>query len=105
MAKLEQRAATLSESEPCASCGRPVGELPLEADAQAQLPPYMLFPTGNAFHGSCLAREVSELAPPSQKARLQELMGRRKKVSISSKITESVWLPKHLLTESVFCTA
>ena len=80
IAKLEQRAGTLSEAEPCASCGRPVGEAPAEGEASKLLPPYFLFPSGNAFHGSCLAREVLELAPQSQKQRLQQLLDTGQKV-------------------------
>lgn len=80
MAKLEQRAGTLSEAEPCASCGRPVGEAAAEAEASNKLPPYFLFPSGNAFHGSCLAREVLELAPQTQRQRLHRLLGTSQKV-------------------------
>ena len=80
IAKLEQRAGTLSEAEPCASCGRPVGEAPAEGEASSSLPPYFLFPSGNAFHGTCLAREVLHLAPHSQRQRLQKLIDTSQKV-------------------------
>ena len=97
MAKLDQRAGTLSEAEPCASCGRPVGEVPVDVRTPNRLPPYFLFPTGNAFHGSCLAREVLELAPSSQRERLLDLMSQSKKVSnvyteFACKATSLVWL-------------
>ena len=81
LAQLERRTATLSETEPCASCGRPVGGAAVESEGFNYLPPYLLFPTGNAFHGVCLAKAVLEVAPPTQRQRLQKLMSRRKKVS------------------------
>lgn len=74
MAKLEQRTATLSEVEPCASCGRAVGASPPSEAPATALPPYFLFPTGNAFHGTCLTREVLALATASQRQRLHNLL-------------------------------
>ena len=40
------------------------------------LPPFYLFPTGNAFHGSCLAAEVATLSTPANKKRIQGLVQR-----------------------------
>ena len=85
MATLEQRTATLSEAEPCASCCRPLGGGPPEDTPDSGiLPPYLLFPTGNAFHGMCLAREVLALATPSQKQRLQDLLPHSRLVRLIS---------------------
>lgn len=44
------------------------------------MPRLFLFPTGNAFHGSCLCAEVAALAPPPQQARIQRLLERLAKV-------------------------
>jgi hypothetical protein len=40
------------------------------------MPKLYLFPTGNAFHGSCLCAEVMELAPPAQQRQIRRLMER-----------------------------
>ena len=76
MALLEQRTATLDLTEPCARCGRAVGEAAYAASGPTggAIPRYFLFPTGNAFHGSCLAEEVMALAAPQQKARIMALL-------------------------------
>ncbi len=78
MALLDMRQATLDVTEPCARCGRPVGGPPLAAGGAAAgaLPRFYLFPTGNAFHGVCLAAEVGDLAAPAQAARISSLTQR-----------------------------
>ena len=40
------------------------------------MPKLYLFPTGNAFHGSCLCAEVCDLAPAMQRRRIQRLAER-----------------------------
>ena len=45
------------------------------------MPRLYLFPTGNAFHGSCLCAEVAALAPPQQRARIHKLVDRLARVS------------------------
>lgn len=86
MAKLEQRTATLSVTEACASCDRPIGDDPPPLDlAISAIPPYFLFPTGNAFHGACLVQEVLALAIPNQEARIRDLLASLSKVCVSLK--------------------
>lgn len=76
VAMLEHRRATLDLAEPCARCGRGVGEAPAASAGPSggAVPKYFLFPTGNTFHGSCLAQEVIALAPPQQQARIKALL-------------------------------
>ena len=78
-AKLENRTATLDDSELCASCDRPLRDAPAPSKARSQpganaVPPYFVFPTGNAFHGACLLKEVMLVAGPAQSARLRKLL-------------------------------
>ena len=40
------------------------------------MPKLYLFPTGNAFHGSCLCAEVCDLAPAIQRRRIHRLAER-----------------------------
>ena len=47
------------------------------------LPPFYLFPTGNAFHGSCLAAEVAALSTPANMKRIQGLAQRLAQVGQS----------------------
>ncbi|KAL4423908.1 hypothetical protein ABPG75_001209 [Micractinium tetrahymenae] len=78
LAQLEHRSAALDSSEPCARCGRPLHAPPPSSAGPAggALPKLYLFPTGNAFHGSCLCAEVAELAPAVQRRRIQQLAER-----------------------------
>ena len=78
MAALEQRTATLDLAEPCARCGRSIGARPPPAAGVSGgcMPQYYLFPTGNAFHGTCLAAEVCETAPHKQRDHIRDLLTR-----------------------------
>ncbi|KAL4539605.1 hypothetical protein Ndes2437B_g02032 [Nannochloris sp. 'desiccata'] len=75
---VEGRAAAVDLEGPCAACGRP---LHLQPPASAgptggHLPRVFVFPTGNAFHGSCLCAEAAALAPPPQRLRIEKLAKR-----------------------------
>ncbi|KAL3143378.1 hypothetical protein ABBQ38_002206 [Trebouxia sp. C0009 RCD-2024] len=86
MAALEHRAATLDLSEECARCGVAVGEPP-HATAGISggcVPQFYLFPSGNAFHGTCLASEVMQLVPPPQQQRIHNLLLRLSQVAEGS---------------------
>lgn len=75
MAALDERGATLDLSELCAACRE---ELSAPSPASAgpsggALPPYYLFPSGNAFHGACLCQQGAALAVPQQRSRIEYL--------------------------------
>lgn len=78
LARLEHRGAALDSAEPCARCGRSLHALPPSSAGAAggALTKLYLFPTGNAFHGSCLCAEVADLAPAVQRQRIQRLAER-----------------------------
>lgn len=78
LARLEHRSGALDSSEPCARCARPLHTPPPSSAGPAggALPKLYLFPTGNAFHGSCLCAEVAELAPAVQRRRIRQLAER-----------------------------
>lgn len=78
LARLEHRAGALDSSEPCARCGRPLHAPPPSSAGPSggALPKLYLFPTGNAFHASCLCAEVADLAPAVQRRRIQTLAER-----------------------------
>lgn len=78
LARLEHRAGALDSSEPCARCGRPLHAPPPSSAGPSggALPKLYLFPTGNAFHASCLCAEVADLAPAVQRRRIQMLAER-----------------------------
>lgn len=86
MAALEHSAATLDMSEPCARCSTAVGEPPpaTAGPSGGAVPPFFLFPSGNAFHGTCLAAEVSKLQPAPQQQRIQALLLRLSQVTVQS---------------------
>lgn len=44
------------------------------------MPKLFLFPSGNAFHGSCLCAEVSAIGTPEQRTRIQRLVKSLSKV-------------------------
>jgi vacuolar protein sorting-associated protein 18 len=78
LARLDLRGATLDESEPCARCGRSLHRAPpaTAGPSGGSLPRLYLFPTGNAFHGSCLCAEVASLGPEVQRRRVTRLQAR-----------------------------
>ncbi|PSC73297.1 vacuolar sorting-associated 18-like protein [Micractinium conductrix] len=78
LARLEHRSAALDSAEPCARCGRPLHAPPpgSAGPSGGSLPKLFLFPTGNAFHGSCLCAEAAELAPTVQRRRIRQLAER-----------------------------
>ena len=90
MAALEHRAATLDLSEGCARCRVAVGEPPpaTAGISGGAVPPFYLFPSGNAFHGTCLASEVMQLAPPRQQQRIHTLLTRLSQVTTLSLVWE-----------------
>ncbi len=90
MAALEHRAATLDLSEGCARCGVAVGEPPpaTAGISGGAVPPFYLFPSGNAFHGTCLASEVMQLAPPPQQQRIHTLLTRLSQVTTFNLVLE-----------------
>ena len=83
MAALDHRAATLDLSEGCARCGVAVGEPPpaTAGISGGAVPPFYLFPSGNAFHCTCLASEVMQLVPPAQQQRIHTLLTRLSQVA------------------------
>ncbi len=86
MAALEGQAGTLDLAEPCARCGRALGTVP-RTDAEhsgGAVPRYYLFPTGNAFHGACLAAEAMAAAAPQQRAKTQAILRRLAQVETSA---------------------
>lgn len=74
----ERLTATLDLETPCARCGRELHRQPPAAAGPSggALPRLFVFPTGNAFHGSCLCAEVAELAPAVQRQRVLSLAKR-----------------------------
>ena len=82
MAALEHRAATLDLSEGCARCGVAVGEPPpaTAGISGGCVPQFYLFPSGNAFHGTCLANEAMQLVPPPHQHRIHTLLTRLSQV-------------------------
>ena len=81
--RVEGRAAAIDLEEPCASCGRPLHQQPPASAGPSggALPRLFLFPSGNAFHGSCLCAEAGALAPPPQRKRIARLAARLAGVS------------------------
>lgn len=102
MAALEGQAGTLNLSEPCARCGSAIGAAAgaSAAPAGGAMPRYYLFPTGNAFHGSCLAAEVIELAGPQQRSHILSLCNRLSQVPSQSTLCKS-----GRSRSSLFCSA
>lgn len=75
MAALDQRGATLDLSELCAVCREPLSTRPPASAGPSggAMPPFYLFPSGNAFHGACLSHCVAATAVPAQKTRIEYL--------------------------------
>ncbi|KAK9789373.1 hypothetical protein WJX73_010275 [Symbiochloris irregularis] len=83
---LEHRTATVDLANPCARCQRPLANRPPASlgPSGGSIPPFYLFPTGNAFHAICAAAEVAELVAPTQAARIHSLLSRLRQVDTSS---------------------
>lgn len=75
MAALEKRTAAVDLSELCASCSRPLAAAPPRSAGPSGgvLPPMLLFPTGNAFHGACACAEAAKLATLPNVSRIRNL--------------------------------
>ncbi|BDA49156.1 Vacuolar protein sorting-associated protein 18 homolog [Coccomyxa sp. Obi] len=84
MAALERQSGTLDLTEPCARCGRAIGAQPVASACPSgrATPKFYLFPTRNAFHGTCLATEVMELASPQQCSKIRSIMLRLSRISL-----------------------
>lgn len=63
-------------TEPCARCGRALQAAPAVTPGYSGrgLPRLYLFPTGNGYHGACLAAEVGALGPALLRRRIQGAM-------------------------------
>lgn len=111
MAALEKRTAAVDLGEGCASCGRPLaGSPPCSAGPWGgALPPLLLFPTGNAFHGACACAEAKALAPPPVAARisyLQQTLAQVLAATSPCETTFRTWLKVcDCLSRSIGCTA
>jgi hypothetical protein len=73
----QKRLAVVSLEEPCAKCGRQLGQQPpnsLGLPAGGAVPPLYVFPSGLAFHGLCCAAEVVALVSPQQAGKIRGLL-------------------------------
>lgn len=109
MAALEGQSGTLDLAEPCARCGRAIGGQPMASTCPhgGAVPQFYLFPTGNAFHGACLASEVMDLASPQQASKIQSIILRLSQVCIqllrfalTKTLWDWLWLPKFGVTST-----
>lgn len=78
LSRLDQREATVDLSEPCARCSRPLRTPPPSSAGPSggALPRLYLFPTGAAYHASCLCAEAASLAPEPRRRRILALAER-----------------------------
>ena len=97
MAALDGQAGTLDLTEQCARCGRALGSLPGASaeSSDGSVPQFYLFPTGNAFHGVCLAAEIMASATPEQCSSIKTTLKRLSQVTLTSLRTRAnrVWPP------------
>jgi len=86
---LAHRTAAVSLKVPCARCGSEIGWAP-PAAAAAGFPsggclvPFLVFPTGLAYHTACAAAEVAEVAAPPLRRRIQNLVTRLTRANFGS---------------------
>jgi hypothetical protein len=52
------------------------------------MPPFLVFPTGLAYHGVCCAAEVCELAAPPIQQRVRNLVGQLSRRSKLDDLTQ-----------------
>lgn len=79
---LSNRTAVISSSELCAACGRSILDPPpnpTRLPCGGAVPPFYLFPTGQAFHVLCAAAEVVQYGGEGRAARVQKLLQRLSK--------------------------
>lgn len=76
LGQLEHRGAILDLTQTCAFCSRPLYQPPPSSAGPSggKLPLMYLFPSGNAFHCSCLCTELGALAPFQQRQRMHHLV-------------------------------
>lgn len=90
MAALEKRTAAVDLSELCASCSRPLAAAPPRSAGAhgGVLPPMLLFPTGNAFHGACACFEAAKLATPPNASRIHHLQKALARATTGTELTK-----------------
>lgn len=82
MKLLSNRTAVISSSELCVSCGRGILDPPpnaLRLPSGGAVPPFYLFPTGQAFHVLCAAAEVVQYGGELRAGRIKKLLQRLSK--------------------------
>jgi hypothetical protein len=76
---LSNRTAVISSSELCVSCGRAILDPPpnpLRLPSGGAIPPFYLFPTGQAFHVLCAAAVVVQYGGEVRAGRVRKLLQR-----------------------------
>lgn len=76
---LSNRTAVISSSELCVACGRAILDPPpnpLRLPNGGAVPPFYLFPTGQAFHVLCAAAEVVQYGGELRATRVRKLLQR-----------------------------
>lgn len=76
---LSNRTAVISSSELCVACGRAILDPPpnpLHLPSGGAVPPFYLFPTGQAFHVLCAASEVVQYGGEVRAGRVRKLLQR-----------------------------
>lgn len=79
---LSSRTAVISSGQLCAACGRAILDPPpnkLRLPAGGAVPPFYLFPTGQAFHALCAAAEVVAYGGEARAGRTRKLLQRLSK--------------------------
>jgi hypothetical protein len=79
---LSNRTAVISSTELCAACGRSILDPPTNPTrlpSGGAVPPFYLFPTGQAFHVLCAAAEVVQYGGEVRAGRVQKLLQRLSK--------------------------
>lgn len=74
---LSNRTAVISSSELCVACGRAIldpAPNPMRLPCGGAVPPFYLFPTGQAFHVLCAAAEVVQYGGELRATRVRKLL-------------------------------
>lgn len=111
---LSNRTAAISSSELCVACSRAVldpAPNPLLLPSGGAIPPFYLFPTGQAFHVLCAATEVVQYAGELRAGRVRKLLqqlsraepGAAKAPAVNGSKEESVAALATRLEEEVGC--